>query len=217
MSKLGSWRRLAPVLMSLAVGTGSTGCGVIGWAVTPRAEVVHYTIPHVEEVEVRSMPEGAMVLVDGAEAGRTPKSVKVPLTEVRAQRRQSVIPGLTGMLVDMAAFGILSALAFSENAPEAGLVIAGIGLGVTGLDGYLNFGRSTANEASELLPVQVEIGVQQPGYVEQRRRIRVPDITELDFLLAPTAAARPAEDPAPSPPAPEAPASQPAPADSPRR
>jgi hypothetical protein len=108
----------------------------------------------------------------------------------------------------MAAFGILSAVAFSNNAPEAGLVAAGIGLGLTGLDGYLNFGRSTANEASELLPTQVEIGVRQQGYEEQRRRIRVPDITELDFLLAPVGAA-PAPSPAPSPaPAP--------PADSPR-
>ncbi|HZI10841.1 MAG TPA: PEGA domain-containing protein, partial [Myxococcus sp.] len=94
MSRPSSWHRWVPVLVSLAVGAGSTGCGVIGWAITPRAEVVHYTVPRVEEVEVRSLPEGAMVLVDGAEAGRTPKAVKVPLTEVRAQRRQSVVPGL---------------------------------------------------------------------------------------------------------------------------
>jgi hypothetical protein len=208
-----SWRRWGPVLVAAALALGNAGCGIIGWAVTPKSEVVHYTVPRLEEVHVRSIPDGAVVLVDGAEVGRTPKTVKVPVTEVRAQRRQSPVLGVVGLILDVGLFGAVTAIAIEENAVEATLISASTGLVLATLGGYLNFGKNTRNDSSDVLPAPVEIGIQYPGFEDQRRRIRVPDLQEVDFLLKPLPGAAPKVEPRPQGTPPDAP-TQPAPADS---
>lgn len=196
--------RLLWVVGVVALGMTSTGCGVLGWALTPRAEVHSYTVPRTEEVEIRSFPPGAMVVVDGAEAGPTPRTVNVPVTEVRHERQQSIIPGLVGMLLDGLLFGTATAVCISENAPECTVIAGGGGLALFLTGAYLNFGRSRSNEASDVLPAAFDIGVRHPNHPPQTRRIRVPDLTEVDFLLTPTT---PAPPPTPDAPvrAPEAP------------
>ncbi len=204
-------RLLSHVLLLAALGALNTGCGIIGWAISPKTDEVSYAVPRTQEVEVRSIPDGALILVDGAEAGRTPKSVRVSLTEVRRLRKQSVVPGVIGLVLDAALFGAATAISAEANSGEGVLLSAGVGATVLFIGTHLIFGRSVSEDSSDLQPTNVEIGARYPGYPEQSRRIRVPDIERVDFLLAPV--------PQPSPPAtpPTAPApSAPPPSDAPR-
>jgi hypothetical protein len=178
-------RLLLPALLLAVLGALNTGCGIIGWAISPKAERVYSTVPRTEEVEVRSIPDGALILVDGAEAGRTPKAVRVSVTEVRQQRRQSVAPGVIGLVLDFTLFGAATYGFASSNSGEGTLLSAGVGTAVLLLGTHLLFGSSVSEESIDVQPTNVELAVRYPGHEEQRRRIRVPDIRQLDFLLVP--------------------------------
>jgi len=177
--------RLLLGLLALVLGVANTGCGIIGWSLSSKAEVTSYTVPRTQEVKVLSEPEGAMIVVEGAEAGPTPRKVKVALTELRQRREQSKIPGLVGMALDLAMGSLAVAVCASTNSPECALIAFGGGLGVVLADTYLVFGKTVSNESADVLPAAFDIGVRHPGFQEQTRRIRVPDLTEVNFLLVP--------------------------------
>jgi hypothetical protein len=205
-------RLLPHVLLLAALGALNTGCGIIGWAVSPKTDEVSYAVPRTQEVEVRSIPDGALVLVDGAEAGRTPKTVRVSTTEVRRLRKQSVVPGVIGLVLDAALFGAATVAFAESNSAEGTLLSAGVGATVLFIGTHLVFGRNVSEDSTDVQPTNVEIGAHYPGYPEQRRRIRVPDIERLDFLLAPVPQPTPAPvAPPPAAPAPGAPPSADAP------
>jgi hypothetical protein len=204
--------RLLLGVLALVLGGANTGCGVIGWSLSSKAEVTSYTVPRTQEVKVTSEPEGAMVVVDGAEAGPTPRKVKVPLTELRQRREQSKVPGLVGMALDLAMGSLAVAVCASANAPECALLAFGGGLTVVLADTYLVFGKTVSNESADVLPGAFDIGIRQPGFQEQTRRIRVPDLTEVNFVLKPEAGQAPEGSGTPSPPpAPDAPVLPPEP------
>jgi hypothetical protein len=192
--------RLLLGLLALGLGVANTGCGIIGWSLSSKSEVTSYTVPRTQEVKVSSQPEGAMVVVDGAEAGPTPRKVKVALTELRQQREQSKIPGFVGLVLDLAIGSLATAVCVSNNAPECGLIAFGGGLGLVLTDTYLIFGKTVSNESADVLPAAFDIGIRQPGFQEQTRRIRVPDLTEVNFILVPEAGPPPVSPEAPSPP-----------------
>lgn len=160
------------------------GCGSTLWLATPRPDVTHYEVTRTATLEVTSTPPGATVLVDGAEAGVTPRRVAIQHRELRRQRRQAIWPALVGTLIDLAGFTIL-AVAAGQEEPAGGLIFGAAGAGVLVLDMYLITGRSVVNEGVDALPAAVEIGVRMPGFQEATRRIRVPDFTRLDFPLLP--------------------------------
>jgi hypothetical protein len=187
------------VVLAAVLGMMNTGCGIIGWSLSSKAEVTSYTVPRTQEVRVSSLPEGATVVVDGAEAGPTPRKVKVPLTELRHRREQSKVPGLVGLVLDLAFGSIATAACISANSGECALVAFGSGLGLVLIDTYLVFGRTVSNESSDVLPAAFDIGVRRPGYQEQTRRIRVPDLTDVNFLLVPVVAPPPAGAQPPAP------------------
>jgi hypothetical protein len=192
------------VVLAAVLGVMNTGCGIIGWSLASKAEVTSYTVPRTQEVRVSSLPVGATVVVDGAEAGPTPRKIKVPLTELRHRREQSKIPGLVGLVLDLA-FGVVATSAcVSYNSGECALVAFGSGLGLVLIDTYLVFGKTVSNESSDVLPAAFDIGVRYPGYQEQTRRIRVPDLTDVNFLLVPVSGQPPAP---PQPPGPGTPPS----------
>jgi hypothetical protein len=176
--------RVAIAILVTLLVTALPGCGSTLWLVTPRPDVTHYEVTRTATLEVTSTPPGATVLVDGAEAGVTPRRVAVQHRELRRQRRQAIWPALVGTLIDLAAFTIL-AVAAGQEEPAAGLLFGAAGAGVLVLDMYLITGRSVVNEGVDALPAAVEIGVRRPGFQEATRRVRVPDFTRLDFPLLP--------------------------------
>ncbi len=191
------------------------GCGSTLWLATPRPDVTHYEVTRTASLDVTSTPPGAAVLVDGAEAGVTPRRVAIQHRELRRQRRQAIWPALVGTLIDLAGFTLL-AIAAGEETPPAGLAFGAAGAGVLILDMYLITGRSVVNEGVDALPAAVEIGVRMPGFHEASRRVRVPDFTRLDFPLTPLATASPpavappaVAPPGATPPAPATPATPP--------
>ncbi len=202
------------VVLATVLGVTNTGCGIIGWSLASKAEVSSYTVPRTQEVRVRSDPEGAMVVVEGAEAGPTPRKIKVPLTELRERREQSKLPGLVGMVLDLAFGSIATAVCVSVNSGECALVAFGSGLGLVLVDTYLIFGKTVSNESADVLPAAFDIGIRHPGFHEQTRRIRVPDLTDVKFVLVPLDAPSPGSllpPPPPPPTAPDAPIRQPDP------
>lgn len=173
------------VVLGAALAVMNTGCGFLGWSLSSKTQVTSYTVPRTQEVTVSSEPEGATVVVDGAEAGPTPRKVKVALTELRQHREQSKIPGLVGMALDLGFSTVATAACISTNSGECALASLGVGLTLVLLDTYLIFGRTVSNESADVLPAPFDIGVRYPGYQEQTRRIRVPDLTEVNFRLMP--------------------------------
>lgn len=197
------------VVLATVLGVMNTGCGIIGWSLASKAEVSSYTVPRTQEVRVRSVPEGAMVVVEGAEAGPTPRKIKVPLTELRERREQSKVPGLIGMVLDLAFSSIATAACVSTNSGECALIAFGSGLSLVLVDTYLIFGKTVSNESADVLPAAFDIGIRHPGFQEQTRRIRVPDLTDVNFVLVPETGVR--SPPPPPPAAQDAPIRQPEP------
>jgi hypothetical protein len=197
------------VVLVAVVGAANTGCGIIGWGISGKSEVTSYTLTRTMEVEVDSNPEGATIYVDGAEAGVTPKSVLAQVTQVRSTRRQSVVPGLVGLGLDILGFGVASAVCIEGNSGECLLLSAGIGVAVILTGTYLVFGRSTTDESLDVMPTVIDIRLSHPGYQDWTRHIRVPDLTEVHFNLVPLGGRGPAAPAAPQvPAAPDAPTRQ---------
>ncbi len=198
------------VVMLAVVGAANTGCGIIGWGISGKSEVTSYTLTRTMEVEVSSKPEGATIYVDGAEAGVTPKAVLAQVTQVRSTRRQSVVPGLIGLGLDILGFGVASAACISGRSGECLMVSGGVGVGVILVGTYLVFGRSTTDESLDVMPTVIDIRVSHPGYQDRTRHIRVPDLTEVEFNLVPLGGQGTAAPAAPvAPPAPDAPSREP--------
>jgi len=191
------------VVIVAVVGAANTGCGIIGWGISGKSEVTSYTLTRTMEVEVSSNPKGATIYVDGAEAGVTPKPVLAQVTQVRSTQRQSVVPGLIGLGLDILGFGLASAACIDSNSGECLLLSGGVGLSVVLAGTYLVFGRSTTDDSLDVLPAVIDITVSHPGYQDRTRHIRVPDLTEVEFNLVPLGG--------PGSPAPAAPAAADAP------
>lgn len=169
------------------------------WLLTPRPEVTYHEVSRTTQVGVTTSPAGATLYVDGAEVGMTPRRVAVAHTEVRRQRRQGILLPMIGTLVDIVAFGMLTAIAANEGPGEAVLTVGSLGLGIAMLDLYLITGRSVVDEGVERLPVAMEVGVRNPGFHDVARRVRVPDLERVHFTLVPASQAPPADDRAPMP------------------
>lgn len=180
----------------------SSGCGSALWLLTPRPEATYQEIARTSEVEVTTSPAGATLYVDGAEAGMTPRRVRVVHGELRRQRRQSTVLPVIGTLVDLIAFSAVMAAALDEGVPEAVLAVGSIGAGTLLLDLYLITGRSVVNEGVETLPAAIEVGARVPGFHDVARKVRIPDLDRVHFTLVPATQAPPPGDQAPLPLAP---------------
>jgi hypothetical protein len=142
------------------------------------------------EARCESHTPNATVYVDGAESGPAPRSVVVAHKQLRRQRRQQIWLALIGTAID---FGL--AAAFNINTADDGQeeylkYTIPAGVGVLALDLYLITGRSVKEEGVETIPMPTEISVAAPGYTTQSRKIRVPEITQLEFELVPSASSQ---------------------------
>jgi hypothetical protein len=186
--------------------TLTTGCGTTMWLITPRPDTTYQEITTTTNVRVTSTTPGATVYVDGAESGPAPRSVSVAHKQLRRQKRQSILLALVGTTIDLALSLVVNVAAGNEE-PDALTVTLPVSAAVLLTDLWLITAKSVKNEGLDTIPSATEISVRAPGFAEQSRKIRVPDITALTFQLAPVAPTPPGL----TPPTPAAVAQQAAP------
>ncbi|MDY7227304.1 PEGA domain-containing protein [Hyalangium rubrum] len=186
------------VALVAVLGVTNTGCGIIGWGISGKSELQSYTLSRTQEVEVSSIPMGATIYVDGAEAGVTPKSILAPVTQVRHIRQQSVVPGLIGLGLDILGLGAGTAACLEADSSGCLVASTGIGVGIILVGTYLVFGRSTSEDTLDVMPTVIDITLNHPDFQEQTRRIRVPDLTEVEFKLKPVPTQQPTSPDAPT-------------------